>query len=102
MARRLNVPAFGLAIGIVGAVIAVLVTWMNWITGGLDPPAGLYAPFVRAMDAAFPFYRPTFLGGIWGGVCALVVGTILGGAIALVYNRLATPMDEDEEDTPAV
>lgn len=93
MARRLNVPALGIAIGVLWGVCVLLMTWLNAATGGLDQPFGWFHSIVRGLQSIYPWYGPGFLGGIWGGICAFIDGLICGAVIALIYNRLATPVD---------
>lgn len=93
MARRLNVPALAIAFGVVWGGCVLLMTWLNWISGGLTDPVGWFAPFVRALTHCYPWYGPSLLGGVWGAICGLVDGLIIGGLIAVIYNRLATPME---------
>jgi len=93
MARRLNVPALGIALGSIYGVVLLLMTWLNAMTGGIEGH-GWFWPAIKAVVYMYPWYAPTFFGGIWGGICAFIDGLILGVLIALIYNRLATPLAE--------
>lgn len=93
MARRLNVPAFGIAVGAVVALGILLVTWLNWLTA-IGEYRGWFAPLVNAIAWTVPGYGGGFFGGIWGAIVGFIDGAICGALIALVYNRLATPVEE--------
>ena len=97
MARRLNVPALAIAMGAIWGASVLLITWLNCITAGIGlglEGDGWFAPLVRAMGACYSWYGPSFLGGIWGGICGFIDGGVCGWLLALIYNRLATPIDE--------
>lgn len=97
MARRLNVPALGIAIGVIWGVCLLLMTWLNALTGGIEAPYGWFYPIVKGVVWTYPWYGPSLLGGIWGGVIGFVDGLIGGVLVALIYNRLATPIEEESE-----
>ena len=89
MARRLNVPAFGIAIGAVWGVCALLTAWASWPTGGK-----LFGPLIELLHSVYPGYGAGFFGGILGLIWGFIDGLIMGAAVALVYNRVAMPIDE--------
>ena len=94
MAQRLNIPAFGIAIGAVSGLAALLVTWLNWLTA-IGDYAGWFSACVKALAWSVPGYGVGFLGGIWGGIVMFIYGLVWGALIALIYNRLATPVEEE-------
>ena len=85
MARRLNVPA-----RYASAVWAALLTaWASWPTGGR-----LFGPLIELLHSVYPGYAAGFFGGILGLIWGFIDGLIMGAAIALVYNRVAMPIEE--------
>ena len=95
MARRFNVPAMAIAVGTVCGAAVLLLTWLNWITGGIvTEPYGWFRHLVRGLSSLYPWYGPSFFGGIWGGICGFIDGAVFGSLVTLIYNRLATPVDE--------
>ncbi len=89
MARRLNVPAFGIAVGAVWGVCALLMAWASWPTGGK-----LFGPAIELLHSMYPGYHAGFFGGILGLIWGFIDGLILAFAVAWLYNRLGTPLEE--------
>jgi len=93
MARRLNVPALALSLGVIWGATVLLMTWLNSMTGGIQAPFGWFYPFVKALTFCYPWYGPGFIGGIWGGICGFIDAAIFGALAAYLYNRFALHED---------
>ncbi len=83
MCTKLSIKAMGLAIGVTWAVyitfLGLFACYMNWGT-----------PFVDIMGSLYIGYKPTIIGSIIGGAWALVDGAVAGVIIAWVYNKFAS------------
>ena len=77
----LGTVSFGLAVGIVGAVVTVILgisaAYLDW---------GVLV--VQVLSSLFVGYGPTFIGVAAGAVWAFFDGFIVGVAVAWLYNRL--------------
>ena len=79
---KLNVKAFGLALGIVWAVGA-------FIMGISAMTLGYCAKFVEALGTIYIGYTATFTGSVIGSIWAFFDAGIGGVIIAWLYNKLA-------------
>ena len=79
---KLDVRAFGFALGIVwGAamlIMGLLNMWLGW--GGA---------FEEVMSTVYLGYKPTLLGSIIGGLWGFVDAGIAGVVVGWLYNKLA-------------
>lgn len=80
----LNAKVVGLALGMIFGLIIFLAT--NWLVlkGGDDVGTHL-----ELLSNYFIGYRVTFLGSVIGFAYAFALGTVCGGAIGWIYNRIA-------------
>lgn len=79
--QKLRVVPLAVAVGVTWALGILLLGWtgsFGWGTGIVDVMSSLYIG-----------YGPSFVGGIIGGIWALVDGAICGAVIALIYNAAA-------------
>lgn len=81
--RRLNVRAWGVAVGLLLGGSLLLATLILVIKGG--PNVGQHLELLRVY---FPGYRVTVLGSFVGFVYGFVVGYAVGWFVGSVYNRL--------------
>ena len=79
---KLNVKAFGLALGIVWAIGAFMM-------GILAMTSGYCAKFVEALGTVYIGYKATFPGSIAGCIWAFFDAGIGGVVIAWLYNKFA-------------
>jgi len=80
----LNAKVMGLAFGIIGALVIFLAT--NWliIKGG-----DRVGPHLILLSQYFIGYRVTFLGSLIGAAYGFTLGTIFGGLLGWIYNKIA-------------
>ena len=77
----MNAKNFGIAGGIVWAVLTLVVTVLSINTG--------YASsFVAIMQGWYPGYEMSYVGALVGAVCGFVHFFIVLYALATVYNKL--------------
>lgn len=69
-----------LSVGIVWGLAVLLTGWIAMTGWGYQ--------FVDVLSSLYTGYSATFVGGIVGGIWGFFVGAILGGAIAMVHNKL--------------
>jgi len=79
---RLNVKAFGLAVGIIWGLIVFAATIVMILKG---TPAQL----MSRLSIFYPGYKVTYVGSIIGFVYSLVYGLIVGAIFAWLYNKLS-------------
>jgi hypothetical protein len=80
----LNAKIMGLALGVIfGLVIFVATNWLV-LKGGKD-----VGKHLSLLSNYFIGYRVTFLGSLIGFAYAFALGTICGGVIGWIYNRIA-------------
>jgi len=79
---RLNVKAFGLALGIIWGLIVFAATIIMILRG---TPAQL----MGRLGVFYPGYKVTYVGSIIGFVYSLVYGYIAGAIFAWLYNKLS-------------
>ena len=76
----LGVISFGLALGVTGAIIAVLLGVSAWALGwGIG--------VVQVLGTLFIGYGPSFIGIVAGAVWAFFDGFVAGVLVAWFYNR---------------
>ena len=80
--QKLNVKAMAIAAGITWAIYVLFCGWAAALGWG--------GSIVHAFASYYVGYAPTFLGGIIGGIWALVDGAIAGAIFSLLYNRFAS------------
>ena len=80
----LNVRAFGLGLGLLGALAIFVAT--NWLVLKGGDPVG---PHLRLLGQYFLGYRVTFAGSLIGAAYGFVLSAAAGGLMAWVYNRVA-------------
>ena len=80
---KLNIKAFGLALGIVWAVGVMIMGIIVMIFQNYG------AGFVDALGSLYIGYKATVLGVVIGGAWAFVDAGIFGLVVAWVYNKLA-------------
>jgi hypothetical protein len=81
---RLRTRAMALVFGLVGGVGLFLATAWLLIRGGSR--VGLH---LGLLENYFPGYAVTWTGSLVGFGYGVVVGALVGGSIAALYNRLA-------------
>jgi hypothetical protein len=81
--QRLNARAWGIAVGLLGALGLFVATNLLVLKGGPTPGAHL-----SLLGQYFPGYTVTFVGSLVGFVYMFVLGYMLGRLIGTVYNRL--------------
>lgn len=86
---KLDVKAFGFALGIVWGGLMFLLGMVNMLYFWGDT-------WERMMAIIYVGYSPTVFGSIVGAVWGFVYASLLGFAIALMYNRFA---EENRIDT---
>jgi len=79
---KLDTRAFGMALGIVWGGVTFLL-------GLLDMMYFWGNSWGRVMTTIYVGYTPTIIGSIIGAVWGFVYASVLGFAVALMYNRLA-------------
>jgi len=79
---RLDIKAFGLALGLVWGGI-------TFILGIVDMLYFWGNSWGRMMGMVYMGYAPTIIGSVIGAVWGFVYASILGFAVAWMYNRLA-------------
>jgi hypothetical protein len=79
--QKLQIFPLAVALGVTWALGILLLGW----AGGL----GWGTELVNVMSSLYIGYGPSFVGGIIGGIWALVDGAIGGAVIALIYNAAA-------------
>ena len=79
-AMLLNVWAFGIALGIVWAIMMLFAGWTSIFGWG--------TLFVKTMSSFYEGYMPTFGGGIVGAIWGFVDGFIGGVLFAFFYNLI--------------
>jgi hypothetical protein len=79
---KLNVKAFGLAVGVVWGLIILAVTLVLTVkaTGG---------EHISRLNVFYPGYDLSYLGALIGLVWSLVYGFVAGAILAWVYNKVA-------------
>ena len=80
----LNVRAFGLGLGLLGALAIFGAT--NWLVLKGGDPVG---PHLRLLGQYFIGYRVTFAGSLIGAAYGFILGAAAGGLVAWVYNQVA-------------
>ncbi|MBN2490317.1 MAG: hypothetical protein JXQ29_05665 [Planctomycetes bacterium] len=88
----LDAKVFGLALGILAALLVFVAT--NWLVIKGGEPVG---PHLALLGQYFPGYRISLVGSLIGAGYALVLGTILGVATGWIYNRIAGRLDRGPE-----
>jgi hypothetical protein len=78
--HKLCPKCFALSIGIVWGVAVLLTGWIAM--------TGWAYNFVDVMSSIYTGYSASFVGGIVGGIWGFFDGAILGGAIAIIHNKL--------------
>ena len=80
----LNAKVVGLAFGLIGGLVIFLAT--NWliIKGG-----DRVGPHLILLSQYFIGYKVTFLGSIIGAAYGFTLGTICGGLMGWIYNKIA-------------
>ena len=76
---RLAPAKLGFALGLIWGLGVMLLAWGAWLFG-----YGLL--FIRTLSSIYFGLSPSFLGGIFGGLCGFVDFFIFGFLAALVYN----------------
>lgn len=79
--ERLNVR--GLAVGL-GVAWSMCMLFSGWVA-----IFGWCRKFVEVMASVYIGFKPTFIGGIIGGLWGFIDGMIGGAIIAFVYNLIA-------------
>ncbi|MCX5695965.1 MAG: bacteriophage holin [Candidatus Omnitrophica bacterium] len=79
---RLDIKAFGMALGLVWGGITFLL-------GLLDMMYFWGSSWGKMMTTIYVGYTPTIMGSIIGAVWGFVYASVLGFAVAWLYNRLA-------------
>ncbi len=80
----LNAKVLGLALGVIcGLGIFIATNWLV-IKGG-----DRVGPHLQLLGQYFIGYRVTFFGSLIGAGYGFAVGTLCGGAIGWIYNRIA-------------
>ena len=85
---RMNVQAWGIAIGMLLGLGLLLATIVLVVRGGDN--VGSHLGLLRVY---FPGYSVSYLGGLIGFVYAFVVGYAIGRTIVVVYNKLLDVME---------
>jgi len=87
---RLNAKILGLVFGIVLGLCIFLATNFLLLKGGHYTPDGKYVvgPHLQLLGQFFIGYRVSFWGSIVGFFYGFALGTIAGGLVGWVYNRL--------------
>lgn len=81
----LNAKVLGLALGVIcGLGIFIATNWLV-IKGG-----DRVGPHLQLLGQYFIGYRVTFFGSLIGAGYGFAVGTLCGGAIGWIYNRIAS------------
>lgn len=97
---KLNVTAFGLAMGILTAAVLFITAWWLYFLGA----SGAGASF---LERIYPGYAYTPLGSVIGLGYGFVDGLIFGAVLAWLYNGLCAwlvtrePMHEIAHSSPA-
>ncbi len=80
----LNAKAIGLALGLICALVIFLAT--NWLVlkGGTR-----VGPNLQLLSQYFIGYRVTFFGSLVGAAYGFALGTMCGGLIGWLYNKVA-------------
>jgi uncharacterized membrane protein (DUF485 family) len=81
---RVNARAWGIAMGVLLAVVLFVATNVLVLRGG--PEVG---PHLALLGVFLPGYRVTFLGSVIGFVYMFVIGYGLGWLLGRVYNAVA-------------
>jgi hypothetical protein len=79
--EKCNIKALAVAIGVLWAIYVLLLGWIAAFGWGRE--------MVTVLSSLYIGYKPTFVGGIIGGIWAFVDGAIAGAIIAWVYNLVA-------------
>jgi len=79
---RLDIKAFGMALGLVWGGITFLL-------GLLDMMYFWGSSWGKMMTTIYVGYTPTIMGSIIGAVWGFIYASVLGFAVAWLYNRLA-------------
>jgi hypothetical protein len=79
--EKCNIKALAVAIGVLWAIYVLFLGWIAAFGWGRE--------LVTVLSSLYMGYKPTFLGGIIGGIWAFVDGAIAGAIIAWVYNLVA-------------
>ncbi len=88
---KLYVKAFAISCGLVAAGLTLIVGTLNilfYIESGLS----------RAMAILYSGYRPTLFGVIVNSICVFAFAFCVGGAIALLYNRIIEESSKEIEE----
>jgi len=88
---KLDVKAFGLALGLVWGGISFLI-------GVLDMLFFLGSSWSKMMTMLYMGYVPTLIGSIIGAVWGFIYAAILGSAVAWIYNRLVEENKAESEE----
>ncbi len=87
---RLNAKILGLILGLLmGSAIFIATNWLL-IKGGHITPAGEYVvgPHLQLLSQFFIGYKVSFLGSIVGFLYGFALGTLCGGMIGWIYNKM--------------
>jgi hypothetical protein len=79
--EKCSIKALAVAIGVLWAIYVLLLGWIAAFGWGKE--------MVTVLSSLYIGYKPTFVGGIIGGIWAFVDGAIAGAIIAWVYNLVA-------------
>ena len=85
---RMNLQAWGIALGMMFGVGLMLATIVLVVRGG--DRVGSHLSLLRVY---FPGYSVSYLGSLIGFVYAFVLGYALGRTIVVIYNRLVSAME---------
>lgn len=80
----LNAKVLGLILGLMFGFIIFIAT--NWLVLKGGPVVG---PHLQLLGQFFIGYRVSFLGSIVGFLYGFAFGTLAGGAIGWIYNKIA-------------
>jgi uncharacterized membrane protein YdjX (TVP38/TMEM64 family) len=81
--QRVSGQAWGLAVGLLSALVLFLATAILLVLGGPNP-----GPHLSLLGAYFPGYSVTWFGAFLGSVYAFLLGYGAGRMIGALYNRI--------------
>jgi hypothetical protein len=85
-----NIKILGLVFGtLVGLSIFIATNWLV-IKGGYMAPNGKYilGPHLQLLSQFFIGYKVSFFGSIVGFFYGFAIGTLCGGALGWIYNKI--------------
>lgn len=96
---RLNTKMMGMVLGLLfGFAIFIATNWLI-IKGGHVTPSGEYVvgPHLQLLSQFFVGYKVSFMGSIIGFFYGFALGTLCGGAIGWIYNKIAVSRNSKTE-----